>query len=265
MKRMSSDRFNVACPKTAKFLNKIAYSTGYTLALLFQAALYSRSAMRRRREIVAQIFIAVLGSMPLIVITATFIGAIIALQTGIELAKYGQQSALGYVVPTTITRGMGPVFTAIAVTALIGSTIAAELGTMKVSEEIDALEVMSINPVYFLVMPRVVALGIAVPILTIYTDLIGSFGGALVAKGKFGVELSVYFENAKDILKLKDIYGGLAKAFCFGLLISSISCSQGIRAEQGAEGVGRATLRAVVTSFLFILVFEYILTWVIYQ
>jgi phospholipid/cholesterol/gamma-HCH transport system permease protein len=251
--------------KAAHFFNALAYGSGFTLSLLFQSALYSRSALQRRREIMAQLFVAIIGSMPLIIITATFIGAIIAMQTGIELAKYGQQSALGYVVPTTIARGMGPVFTAIAVTALIGSTIAAEIGTMKVSEEIDALEVMSIDPVYFLVMPRVVALALALPVLTIYTDFIGTLGGAAVAQAKYGVPLATYFDNARSILKLKDIYGGLVKAFCFGLLISSIACSQGIQASQGAEGVGKATLRAVVTSFLFILVFEYILTWVIYQ
>jgi phospholipid/cholesterol/gamma-HCH transport system permease protein len=251
--------------KTALFFNDMAYGTGFTLSLLLQAAIHSRGALRRRREIVAQLFMAILGSMPLIIITALFTGMIIALQTGLELARYGQEDAIGYVVPTTMARGMGPVFTAIAVTGLIGSTIAAEIGTMKVSEEIDALEVMSINPVYFLVMPRVVALAIALPILTIYTDFIGTLGGAFVANGKFGVAFGTYFDNAEDILKLKDIYGGLIKAFCFGLLISGVACSQGIRAEQGAEGVGRATLRTVVISFLFILVFEYILTWVIYQ
>lgn len=251
--------------RAASFFNELAFGAGYTLFLLFQAALHSRSALRRRREIVAQLFMAVLGSMPLIIITALFTGMIIALQTGLELARYGQEEAIGYVVPTTMARGMGPVFTAIAVTGLIGSTIAAEIGTMKVSEEIDALEVMSINPVYFLVMPRVVALAIALPVLTIYTDFIGTLGGAFVANGKFGVAFGTYFDNAEDILKLKDIYGGLIKAFCFGLLISGVACSQGIRAEQGAEGVGRATLRTVVISFLFILIFEYILTWVIYQ
>jgi len=251
--------------KAASFFNDMAYGTGFTLSLLFQAALYSRGALRRRREILAQLFMAILGSMPLIIITALFTGMIIALQTGLELARYGQEEAIGYVVPTTMARGMGPVFTAIAVTGLIGSTIAAEIGTMKVSEEIDALEVMSINPVYFLVMPRVVALAVALPVLTIYTDFIGTLGGAFVANGKFGVAFSTYFDNAEDILKLKDIYGGLIKAFCFGLLISGVACSQGIRAQQGAEGVGRATLRTVVISFLFILIFEYILTWVIYQ
>jgi phospholipid/cholesterol/gamma-HCH transport system permease protein len=249
----------------AKTFNDLAFGAGFTISLLLQAAVYSRSSWKRRKEIVAQLFLAILGSMPLISVTALFVGAIIAMQTGIELAKYGQEDALGYVVPTTICRGMGPVFTAIAVTALIGSTISAELGTMKVSEEIDALEIMSINPVYFLVMPRVVALAIALPILTIYTDAIGIVGGAAVAAGKFGVSWRTYLNNAEDILKLKDIYGGLVKAFCFGLLISSVACSQGIRAEHGAEGVGRATLRTVVLSFLFILIFEYILTWVIYQ
>jgi phospholipid/cholesterol/gamma-HCH transport system permease protein len=238
---------------------------GFTLNLVLQSAAWTRLAWKRRREIVSFLFTTTLGSMPLIVITALFTGMIIAMQTGIELAKYGQEEALGFVVATTICRGMGPVFTAIAVTALIGSTIAAEIGTMKVSEEIDALEVMSINPVYFLVMPRIMAVALALPILTIYTDLIGTLGGAAVAAGKFGVSMHTYFDNAREILKLKDVYGGLIKAFVFGICIAAIACSQGLRASHGAEGVGRATLRSVVISFIFILIFEYILTWIIYQ
>lgn len=238
---------------------------GYTIGLVFESAAYLPRLGRRRREAISQLFVACMGSLPLIVITALFTGMIIALQTGVELQRFGQESALGFVVPITICRGMGPVFTAIAVTGLIGSMMASELGTMKVSEEIDALQVMSINPVYYLVMPRVLALALALPLLTVYTDAIGSLGGAVVANGKFGVSFDLYFRNAWQILKVKDVFGGLFKSFVFGLIIAGIACSQGLRAEHGAVGVGRATLRTVVFSFVYVLVFEYILTWAIYQ
>lgn len=219
---------------------------------------------KRRREVVQQLHTAILGSLPLIVITALFTGMIIALQTGVELQRYGQEAALGVVVPITICRGMGPVFTAIAVTGLIGSMIASEIGTMKVSEEIDALQTMSIDPVYYLVMPRVLALALALPLLTLYTDAIGTIGGAAVANAKFGVPAGLYFRNAWDILSMKDILGGLFKALVFGITIASIACSQGLRVSRGAAGVGRGTLKTVVYSFVYILIFEYILTWAIY-
>lgn len=240
------------------------YGTGFTLSLIARAAWYLPAIPKRSREIRDQMFISMFGSLPLVLTTALFIGAIIAMQTGLELARFGQESLLGTVVSLTLTRGMGPLFTAIAVSGLIGSTIAAQIGTMKVSEEIDALEVMSINPVYFLVMPRLLALALAVPVLTIYTDAVGVLGGALVAKGRFGVDVILYLKNAKEALELKDIYGGLLKALVYGITIGAIACSQGLRAEHGAEGVGRATLRTVVISFIFLLIFDYLLTWLIY-
>lgn len=239
--------------------------TGYTLLLIGKAFLRAPLAFRRRREIGDFLFTATLGSLPLIVFTALFTGMIIALQTGIELERFGQAETLGIVVPVTVCRGMGPVFTAIAVTGLIGSTVAAHIATMKISEEIDALEVMSIDPVYFLVMPRVLGLALALPVLTVYTDIIGSLGGALVAYGKFSVSFDSYFNNARDFLTLKDFYGGLLKAAVFGVTIAGIASGYGLRARHGAQGVGLATLKTVVMSFIFILVLEYILTWFIYQ
>lgn len=243
----------------------VTFGAGYTLSLLAQSAVLSRGFWRRRRLIVDNLFLCVIGSLPLVTVTALFTGMIIALQTGLELVRYGQEESLGYVVPITITRGMGPVFTAIAVTALIGSTISAQIGTMRVSEEIDALEVMGINPVSFIVMPWVAALGVALPVLTIYTDLIGTLGGAAVASGKFGVPVPRYLDNAVDILELKDIYGGLLKSFVYSLIVSGLACSEGMRAAGGAQGVGLATLKTVVLAFLNILIFDYILTWLIYS
>jgi phospholipid/cholesterol/gamma-HCH transport system permease protein len=240
------------------------FGAGHGLTVLFRAAAEFRRVARKWGEIINQSFKATFGSLAITFLTGIFTGMILALQTGIELAKYGQESSIGYVVSATMCREMGPVMTGIAIAGLMGSTYAAELGTMKVNEEIDALEVMSIDPIYYLVMPRVIALTLACVCLTIFTNSIGIIGGALVGKAQLNVALDVYFHNAFDALKLRDIYGGLLKSTVFGVMISTVACSQGLRAENGAEGVGTATLRTVVWSFIFILMFDYFLTWMLY-
>jgi len=236
---------------------------GYTLDLLKRAFLCFGRLGRKRRELLDQLTLCTLGSIGVVFIIALFTGMIVSLQTGLVLRKYSQEGTLGFIVAVGMCREMGPVFTSLTLAGLVGSTYAAEIGTMKVSEEVDALEVMSIDPVYYLVMPRVIALGIAAVALTVYADLIGILGGALVAKAQFNVDLRVFLKNAQDVLVLKDIYGGLGKALVFGVTIAGVSCSQGLRAGHGAAGVGQATLRAVVVSFIFLLVFDYLLTWML--
>jgi phospholipid/cholesterol/gamma-HCH transport system permease protein len=238
---------------------------GYTLELLGRAVLRTRLAGRKRRELFQHLFLCTFGSLPVVFIIALFTGMIVSLQTGIQLQKFGQEASLGYIVSAAMCREMGPVFTAIALAGLVGSTFAAEIGTMKVSEEIDALEVMSIDPIYYLVMPRLIALSVATVLLTVYADVIGIAGGALVSRATFNVDLGIFLKNARDALDLKDIYGGLFKAFVFGTTIATVACSQGLRTKHGAEGVGQATLRTVVLSFVFILAFNYFLTWFLYK
>jgi phospholipid/cholesterol/gamma-HCH transport system permease protein len=250
--------------KAQEWFDHSCAGAGYTLELFFKATARLALAGRKMSEIFRQLTLVTLGSMPVVFIVSLFTGMIVSLNTGAVLRDYGQEGSLGYIVAVGMCREMGPVFTALALAGLVGSTYAAELGTMKVSEEVDALEVMSIDPVYFLVMPRLVALGLAAVVLTIYADAIGVVGGALVAKSRFGVDVGIFLQNSQDALKIKDIYGGLLKAFVFGLTTASVACSQGLRASHGAEGVGRATLRAVVISFIFILAFDYLLTWMLY-
>lgn len=251
--------------KAQRWFEDSCLGAGYTLELLGRATARMPLVGRKKREIVQHLFLCTFGSLPVVFIISMFAGMIISLQTGIELQKFGQQGTLGYIVAASVCREMGPVFTAIALAGLVGSTYAAEIGTMKVSEEIDALEVMSIDPIYYLVMPRLLALSVAAVVLTIYADVIGIAGGALVAKANFNVDLGIFFKNARDVLKLKDIYGGLFKALVFGTTIASVACSQGLRTEHGAEGVGHSTLRTVVISFIFILAFNYFLTWILYK
>jgi phospholipid/cholesterol/gamma-HCH transport system permease protein len=237
---------------------------GYTLDLLLRAAGQLVFLGRKRREAVEQLALCTLGSLSVVFITALFTGMIVSLQTGQVLRDFGQESSLGYIVTLGMCREMGPVFTCLALAGLVGSTYAAEIGTMKVSEEVDALEVMSIDPVYYLVMPRLLALGIAAVALTIYANVIGVAGGALVARANFDVDLEIFIKNGRESLKLKDIYGGLFKSFIFGMTIGTVACAQGLRAEGGPAGVGRATLHSVVISFMLILVFDYLLTWLIW-
>jgi len=251
--------------KAQSWFESACSGAGYTLDLLIRAAGQLVFIGRKRREFIDQLALCTLGSLPVVFITALFTGMIVSLQTGQVLRDFGQESSLGYIVTLGMCREMGPVFTCLALAGLVGSTYAAELGTMKVSEEVDALEVMSINPVYYLVMPRLFALGIAAVALTIYANVIGTIGGALVARANFDVDLEIFIKNGRDALKMKDVYGGLFKSFLFGTTIGTVACAQGLRAEGGPAGVGRATLHSVVISFMLILVFDYLLTWLIWQ
>jgi phospholipid/cholesterol/gamma-HCH transport system permease protein len=150
------------------------------------------------------------------------------------------------------------------VAASVGSAIAAQLGTMTVSEEIAALELMSINPVRFLVMPRLVALLVMMPLLTVYTDVIAIVGGSIVGMTQLGVSLTAYFDNAVRYASNKDLYVGLFKAVLFGIIITTVACHQGFSTTEGAVGVGRATRSTVVISFLTILVVGYFVTRMLY-
>jgi phospholipid/cholesterol/gamma-HCH transport system permease protein len=247
-----------------QWFERSCQGAGYTVDLLIRATMYLPKIGRKGKEVVHQTFLATFGSMPVVFITALFTGMILALQAGIELSRFGQEAIVGGLVAASMLREMGPVFTALPLAGLIGSTYAAEIGTMKVSEEIDALEVMSIDPVYYLVMPRIIALGIGCVVLTIYTNVIGILGGAIVARSILNVDFDTYLNAARDAVQLKDIYSGLLKAYIFGETIAVVACSQGLRAENGAEGVGKATLKSVIISFILILMFDYFLTWIIY-
>ncbi len=238
--------------------------TGYTLILLFETAFYLKNAFGKRHEIAKQMYIAGVKSLLVCSIVALFTGMILALQAGIEFAVYQQEALVGNLVIATMTREMGPFMTAIILTASVGSAMAAEIGTMQVSEEIDALEMMSISPIKFLVMPRVVALSIMLPVMTIYTNVLGTLGGAIVAKYQLQVPYDVYYAHVLDSLKFKATYVGLFKAIVFGIIISGVSCAQGLRAQNGALGVGRATRSSVIISFLMVLVIGYIITSIFY-
>ena len=234
--------------------------SGYSLLLLFRSVSYIRNVFSRSREILRQMHTTGVMSLPLTLLVAMFTGMVLALQTGIELLRWGIQAEIGTIVTATMSREMGPIWTGIVLAARVGSGMAAELGTMKISEEIDALEVMSIDPARYLVMPRLVALVVIAPILTIYSDLIGVLGGAIVGNYQIGVSFNQYFQKGMEALALKDIYTGLIKSMVFAVIITTVGCGQGLRTTGGAVGVGNATRNTVVISLILIIAFNYFIT-----
>ena len=162
-----------------------------------------------------------------------------------------------------MTREMGPLMTSIILAGRVGSAMAAEIGSMRVSEQIEALEVMSVSPVKYIVMPRIVALTIMCPILTVFANSIGIVGAAIVGNLQIGVPMRAFFKDAIESMAFKDIYSGLFKALVFGVVIATVSCSEGLRTRGGTVGVGESTRRAVVNALLLILIFNYFLTSII--
>jgi phospholipid/cholesterol/gamma-HCH transport system permease protein len=241
--------------------------TGQGLLLLLGAAaqtpfLFSR---RNREDVMRQLYLVGIKSLGVVSVVALFTGMILALQVGLELRRYGQENNIGTLVSISMLREMGPFMTGLVIAASVGSAIAAQMGTMTVSEEVAALDVMSINPLRYLMMPRLVALAVMMPLLTVYTNVLGMLGGALVGATQLGVSPEAYFDNAFRYAENKDLYVGLFKAFLFGLIIVTVACHQGFAATEGAVGVGRATRRAVIVSFLLILVVGYFVTRMFYQ
>jgi phospholipid/cholesterol/gamma-HCH transport system permease protein len=250
--------------------NGIIDGAGYTTNLLFGTARRLHHLGRRWRFFMDQAYIVGVKALPVTMVVALFAGMILALQTGIELQRLGQSSMIGTITALSMCREMGPFMTALILAATVGSSMAAEIGTMKVSEEVTALDVMSVDTTSYLVVPRVIALTIMCPIMTVLSNLVGIYGGSIVSANKLGVSASYYWVTVHDALSdadnffPKDVYTGLVKAIVFGCMIAVVSCSTGLRASGGALGVGRAVQQAVKTSVLLIIVVGYVITWFFY-
>ncbi len=212
------------------------------------------------RNVVKQMEEVGVRSMPVVLVTATFTGMVLALQSYSGFQRFGATSFVGSVVALSITRELGPVFAGLMVSGRVGASMAAELGTMKVTEQIDALVTLATNPVKYLVVPRVLAATVVLPVLVVFADLVGILGGYFVAVYLLGANPYVYIAKTYQYLQMKDIYTGLIKASVFGMLIALISCHHGFIAQGGAEGVGRATTRAVVASSMMVLISDYFMT-----
>ncbi len=200
------------------------------------------------------------NSVLVVLITGIFTGMVLALQSWYGFRKFGAEGLVGTTVALSMTRELGPVLTALMVTGRAGSAMAAELGTMRVTEQIDALVVMALNPIKYLVVPRVIASFIMLPILTIISDFIGIVGGYLVGVKVLRINEGAFINKMVQYVDLEDIYNGLIKAAVFGIILSVVSCYKGFYTTGGAEGVGRATTQAVVMSSVSILISDYVLT-----
>ncbi|HDH06505.1 MAG TPA: ABC transporter permease [Nitrospirae bacterium] len=202
------------------------------------------------------------NSLPVVLITAVFTGMVLALQSYTGFKRFGAEGLVGTVVALSMTRELGPVLSALIVTGRAGAAIAAELGTMRVTEQIDAMEAMAVNPVKYLVVPRFLSGMIMLPALTVVTDIVGIIGGYLVSVMLLGANAKPYMRATWNFLEVQDIYNGLIKACFFGAAFTLISCYKGFYTRGGAEGVGRATTGAVVFSSMTILISDYFLsTW----
>jgi len=199
-------------------------------------------------------------TLPLAAMIGVFTGMVIALQTGYGLKDFGLESTVGSIVGLAMVREMGPVITAFLISGRVGSAMAAELGTMAVTDELDALRVMGINPVRFLVVPRFLATLVMQPILTVYSVVIGVWGASVISRTYLRIDPSIYYRRLYETLEMVDVQQGMAKTLVFAVIISIASCRLGLTATGGAVGVGKATTRSVVVALTSILVSDYFVT-----
>ncbi|HSE97297.1 MAG TPA: ABC transporter permease [Blastocatellia bacterium] len=215
------------------------------------------------REIIIQMDTIGVGSLMIIILTGVFTGGVLALQTSSTLQTFGATGVTGTLVMTSMVREMGPVLASLMLAGRVGSSIAAELGSMVVSEQVDAMRALGTDPIKKLVWPRIFALMVMTPALTLIADIVGAVGGWAVASALMNVASSVYISSAKDALTYNDIIGGLIKPVVFGFIIAVVSCRAGLRTYGGTVGVGRSTTQAVVLSDILILAADFFLSRII--
>lgn len=240
------------------------------VVLLFLSILYwlifgtFKGRPLNRQSIFQQMVSVGLCSVLIVFFVDFFTGMVLAMQTAYQLEKMGAVIYVASLVAISLCRELSPVLTGLVVAGRAGSAIAAELGTMKVTEQIEALDTMSINPVRFLAVPRFLALLVMLPCLVILGNISGIFGGFIVGTGSLNINPDLYMQTTFKHLELKDIYIGLIKAVVFGIIIALIACYEGLNTKGGAEGVGRATTRSVVASFISIILADCIITAIFY-
>jgi phospholipid/cholesterol/gamma-HCH transport system permease protein len=226
------------------------------------AARAFRGVFKRPRylpETIAQMDAIGVGSLTIIILTGFFTGGVLTVQTFPTLKSYGAQSQTGYLVAVSLVRELGPVLCALMVTGLVGSAISAELGSMVVSQQIDAMRALGTDPIRKLVAPRLWALLISLPLLTVLADVLGIFGGWVTAVILYSVSSSVFISAVRDGITTDDIIGGVVKPIVFSLIIGTIACRQGLNTEGGTVGVGRSTTRAVVVASIIVIIADYFL------
>ncbi len=243
------------------FLQKIGIFTLFALQVLlhcFTPPVFFRQFLKQLVDIGYY-------SLPVVGMTALFTGMVLALQSYTGFTRFNAESAIAGVVVLSVTRELAPVLAGLMVAGRVGAAIAAEIGTMRVTEQIDALTTLSVNPFKYLIAPRVLAATIMLPCLVFIGDIIGVFGGYVIAVYKLGFSEGSYLTQTWDVLETMDVVSGLVKAGVFGFIVALMGCYNGFHSERGASGVGAATTNAVVSASILILIFNYILTQVFFS
>jgi len=238
--------------------------TGRTALMMIAALRWMGRGRLEFRETLVQIHRIGVESVYIVLVTGAFTGMVLAYQTARQFIDFGAQAFVGGLVGLSMAREAGPVFTAITAAGWVGAGIAAEIGTMAVTEQIDALRVLATNPVRYLVVPRLAAAALALPMLTMLANVVGGIGGYAVATAA-GVTPGTFIISVQRYVEPWDLAAGLIKAFFFGLIIAAVGCSRGLDATGGADGVGRAARGAVVTAILWILVSNFFLDLILFR
>lgn len=236
-----------------------------TIVLLYIETFKQLRHKPRIGHIIAQMAHLGVDSLLIVTLTLLFTGVVFTLQTSHELIRFGAQSTVGGLVTIAIGRELGPVLVGVVCAGRVGAAITAEISTMKVTEQIDALKVMAVSPVDYLIVPRMLACMFVVPLLTIYGDIIGVFGGWLISVHYADISTYLFMNSIKTFAKIYDLTGGMIKAMFFGNVIAVLGCYYGLNCPEGAEGVGKATTKTVVTSIIVIFILNALLTFVIYR
>lgn len=250
--------------KIAVRFNDLFFYIGGVTLLFMKTVFWSFTPPLKAKQILEQMKRAGVDSLPIVFLTSFFTGMVLALQSAYQMQRISAQIYIASLVALSMTRELGPVLTGLVVAGRVGAAITAELGTMKVTEQIDALETLATNPVKYLVVPRFLALLIMLPLLTLYADCIGVFGGYIIGVFKLNLSSSIYMNMTTNPLKLKDVFTGLFKSGIFAMIITIIGCYEGFRTEGGAEGVGRSTTLSVVTAFILIITADCLFTALFY-
>ena len=255
------EEVGVATERSIAYIGGLAEISAKALRLLILSPL-KRSRMLQRA--IHEATTAGVGAIPIISLITFFVGVIIALQGAFELQRLGAMQLVSSLVAIAITRELGPLITAIVVIGRSGSAFAAEIGTMRVTEELDALKTMALDPIAFLVVPKFVAMAVMLPCLAILADLMGILGGSLFGVVGGGYTFGGYMLATRDALLLRDISSGIIKSVVFGMVITAVGCHEGFATGAGAEEVGRSTTSAVVMSILLIIVIDLVFTGLFY-
>lgn len=256
--------------KFLKFLEFLGRGTLERLTAIGTVTLLYFESMRRVfkkpriNSIINQMSHLGVDSLTIIALTLGFTGVVLTLQTASQFIKFGAESTLGAVIAIAIGRELGPVLVGIVCAGRVGSAITAEISTMKVTEQIDALKVMAVNPIDYLIVPRMIACMIVVPILTVFGDIIGLIGGLIIAVFYSGVSSVVFLNSIEIFCDSFDLTGGVIKAIFFGSIIAVLGCYFGLHSPNGAEGVGKATTQTVVASIIAIFAFNTLLTFILF-